>query len=108
MHMRIFLYRLLILFPLQINPSSKQKGVEKFEVSLTVMKMLKAQLCHLPLGFNIISKSNQFRYCDATNCLIFSIINIDDPIKVLACGHTYHKFCYSNNQFKCLYCLSFL
>src|SRR6266498_5620594 len=39
MHTRIFLHRLLILFPLQINLSPKQKGVEKFEISLTAMKM---------------------------------------------------------------------
>ncbi len=108
MHTRIFLHRLLILFPLQINLSPKQKGVEKFEVSLTAMKIPKAQLCHLPLSFSTISKLDQFRYYDATNCLIFSIINIDDPIKVLACNHTYHESCYSNNQFKCLHCLSFL
>ncbi len=108
MHTRIFLHRLLILFLLQINPSLKQKGVEKFEVSLTAIKMLKAQLYHLPLDFSTISKPDQFRYCNATNCLIFSIINIDDPIEVLACGYTYHESCYSNNQFKCLYCLSFL
>ncbi|CAG8667725.1 4067_t:CDS:2 [Ambispora gerdemannii] len=31
-----------------------------------------------------------------------------DPIKVLACGHTYHKSCYTNNGFKCMHCLSFL
>jgi len=72
------------------------------------MKMPKAQLCYLSLGFSTISKPDQFQYCDATNCLIFLIINIDDPIEVLACSYTYHEFCYSNNQFKCLHCLSFL
>ncbi|CAG8701800.1 5120_t:CDS:1, partial [Ambispora gerdemannii] len=29
-------------------------------------------------------------------------------IEVLACGHTYHKICYSRNGSKCLHCLSFL
>lgn len=71
------------------------------------MKMPEARLCHFPLGFNTLHKPDPFRYCDASNCPIYLLINTD-PIKVLACGHTYHKSCYTNNGFKCLHCLSFL
>ncbi|CAG8474925.1 12072_t:CDS:1 [Funneliformis caledonium] len=72
------------------------------------MKMLKAQLRHLPLDFNTAYKLYQFHYCDAANCLIPSSIIADNPIEILACDHTYHKSCYSNNGFKYLHCLLFL
>ncbi|CAG8684555.1 14915_t:CDS:2 [Funneliformis caledonium] len=68
---------------MDINPFPKKKCEEKNDILLVAMKMLKTQLRHLPLGFN-------------------------NPIKILACGYTYHRFCYSNNRFKCLHCLSFL
>ncbi|CAG8724242.1 13686_t:CDS:1 [Funneliformis caledonium] len=69
--------------------------------------MLKAKLCHLPLSFSTLYKSNPFYYCDTTNCSISSFIHTG-LIVVLSCGHTYHKVCYNNNEFKCLYYLSFL
>lgn len=71
------------------------------------MKMPEARLCHLPLGFNTLHKPNPFRYCDSSNCLIF-FSNNPDPIRILACGHTYHESCYINSNFKCLHCLSLL
>ena len=41
-YMRLFYYKLIILFLLQINPSSKKKCKEKNNVLLVAMKMLKA------------------------------------------------------------------
>ena len=97
----------LISLPLQTGLSSKRKRDENVEtIPLIAMKMPEAQLCHLPLGFNTSCKPNSSRYCDASNCLSFSV-NIG-TIEVLACGHTYHKFCYNHNGSKCMHCLSFL
>ncbi|CAG8531776.1 17084_t:CDS:1 [Funneliformis caledonium] len=69
--------------------------------------MPEAKLCHLPLGFNTLHKLNPFYDFDIANCSIFSSINTG-LIVVLACSHTYHKICYNNSRFKCLYCLSYL
>ncbi len=66
--------------------------------------MLDASLSHLPLGFNITHKPDPFYYCDSSN---YSIL-LPTDIKILACGHIYHKYCYNNNGFKCLHCLLFL
>ncbi len=66
--------------------------------------MLDASLSHLPLGFNTAYKPDPFCYYDFSNCSIL----LPTDIKILACGHTYHKYCYDNNGFKCLHCLSFL
>ncbi len=63
-----------------------------------------ASLSHLPLGFNTAHKSDPFCYYDSSNYSI--LLPID--IKILACGHIYHKYCYDNNGFKCLHYLSFL
>jgi len=49
---RFFHHRLLISFPLQINPAPKKGN----DIILAAMKMPKAQLCHLPLGFNTAHK----------------------------------------------------
>ncbi|RHZ52392.1 hypothetical protein Glove_461g14 [Diversispora epigaea] len=67
---------------------------------ITSIKMPEAELSHLPLGF----KPNPLCYCDSSNCSVL----LDTDVKILACGHTYHNFCYVNNGFKCLHCLSFL
>ncbi|CAG8693326.1 7139_t:CDS:2 [Funneliformis caledonium] len=101
-----------LIFPLQstVNPnpySKKRKKIDDIVISLMAMKMPEVRLCHLPLGFNTLYKPNSFRSCDASNCPIPLLINTD-PIKVLTCGHTYHKSCYTNNGFKYLHCLSFL
>ncbi|CAG8611186.1 5164_t:CDS:2 [Funneliformis caledonium] len=69
--------------------------------------MPEAKLCHLPLGFNTLHKSNPFHYYAMTDCSISSSINTGLNV-VLAYGHIYHKVCYDNTRFKCLYCLSFL
>jgi len=108
---RVFNHNSLITFQLQtiITSSSKKKGKEKVDdtISLIAIKMPKARLCHLPLGFSTLYKPDPLRYCDASNCSDFSSINIDQ-IKILACGHTYHTSCYNNNGSKCLHCLLFL
>ncbi len=70
------------------------------------MKILKAKLYHLPLGFNTLYKLNSFYYCDIINYSTL-FINIGS-IMILAYGYTYYKICYDNDEFKCLYCLSFL
>ncbi|RHZ49677.1 hypothetical protein Glove_518g9 [Diversispora epigaea] len=104
---RIFHDNAFLEFPLQnISSSSKKKGKGKINtiVSLASMKMPKAELSHLPLGFNTVYKPNPLCYCDSSNCSVL----LDTDVKILACGHTYHNFCYVNNGFKCLYCLSFL
>ena len=69
------------------------------------MKMPEAWLHHLPLGFSTLHKPDPLHYCDA-NCSNFSVNT--EPIKILACGHTYHTSCYNNNGLKCLHCLLFL
>jgi hypothetical protein len=104
---RIFNHNSLITFPLQTITSSRKKGKAKIDdiISLTAMKMPEAQLRHLPLGFSTLHKPDPLRYCDA-NCSNFSINT--EPIKILACGHTYHTSCYNNNGSKCLHCLLFL
>ncbi|CAG8719813.1 16166_t:CDS:1, partial [Funneliformis caledonium] len=91
-----------------INPSPKKKCKEKNDILLVAIKMPKAQLCHLPLGFSTAHKLYQFHYCDAVNYLIPSFIIADNPIEILVCSYTYYRSCYSNNGFKCLHCLSFL
>ena len=104
---RIFHHKTFLAFSLQaINSSSKRKGKSKanITVSLASMKMPDAGLSHLPLGFNTTHKPDPFRYCDSSNCSIL----LPTDIKILACGHTYHKYCYDNNGFKCLHCLSFI
>ncbi len=87
--------------------SKKKQKTNDIVISLMVMKMPEVWLCYLLLGFNTLYKLDPFRYCDASNYPISLLINID-LIKVLACDHIYHKSCYTNNGFKCLYCLSFL
>ncbi len=88
------------------NPSlKKRKKIDDIIILLKAMKIPEARLCHLPLGFNNLYKPDLFHCCDASNCFI--PINTD-PIRVLACSHIYHKFCYTNNGFKCMHCLSFL
>ncbi|RIB20139.1 hypothetical protein C2G38_2081627, partial [Gigaspora rosea] len=98
----------LLILPLQaiVNPSStKKQKVDNVTISLPAMHMLEAQLCHLPLGFNTSHTPNPFHYCDASNCSISPFVNTD-PCSI--CGHGYHKSCYTNNGFICVYCLSFL
>ncbi len=108
----LFHHKLLILFLLQINLSLKKKEKKGKKnpniVLLVIIKMVKIQLHHFPLGFSIIQKPDQFYYCNISNCLFFLSINIDDPIKVLTYNHTYYKFYYNNIGFKYLHCLSFL
>jgi len=89
-----------------INSSSKRKGKSKanITISLASMKMPDASLSHLPLDFNTAYKPDPFCYCDSSNCSIL----LPTDIKILACDHIYHKYCYDNNGFKCLHCLSFL
>ena len=107
---RLFHDQSPLTFPLQTtaNPS-KKKGKKKKDdsVSLLAMKMPESQLCHLPMGFNTMHKPDPFHYCDASNCSVSSATNMDS-ISVLACGHTYHKSCYTKNGFKCWHCLAFL
>ncbi len=112
-YIHLFNDKIPLIFPLQTvstNSSSKKKGKRKSNdetVILATMKISEAKLCHLSLGFSILHKPNPFCYYDITNCSILLSINIG-LIVILACGHTYHKICYDNNRFKCLYCLSFL
>ena len=111
-HTRVFHNKLPLIIPLQITvnpnpPSKKRQKINEISVSLIAMKMPEARLCHLPLGFNTLHRPDPLQYCDASNCSNSLLINTD-PIKVLACGHTYHKSCYTDNGFKCMHCLSFL
>ncbi|RIB19637.1 hypothetical protein C2G38_2245041 [Gigaspora rosea] len=111
-YIRVFHHKSPLIFSSPIiNSSSKKKGKakEKSEesISLTAMKMPEAHLSHLSLGFNTLHKPDPFRYCDLTNCPVFFPIN-PNPIRILACGHSYHESCYASNDFKCLYCLAFL
>ncbi len=71
------------------------------------MKMLKAKLCYLPLGFSISHKPNSFYYCNTINYSISLSIYID-LIIILFYDHTYYKVYYDNNRFNCSYYLSFL
>ncbi|CAJ0900450.1 1513_t:CDS:2 [Entrophospora sp. SA101] len=103
----IFNHNSLITFPLQTLQtitSLRKKDKEKIDdvISLTAMKMPEARLRHLPLGFSTLHKPDPLHYCDAN----FSTNT--EPIKILACGHTYHTSCYNNNGSKCLNCLLFL
>ncbi|RIB01256.1 hypothetical protein C2G38_2256270, partial [Gigaspora rosea] len=109
-YVRVFHSKTPLTFSQSLSDSSsKKKGKKKYEesISLTAMKMPDAQLCHLPLGFNTSCKPDPFRYCDSSNCLVF-FSNNPDPIRILACGHTYHESCYRNSGLKCLYCLASL
>jgi len=108
----IFNHNSLIIFQLQTitTSSSKKKGKEKVNditVSLIAIKIPKAQLCYLPLGFSTLYKPDPLCYYNSSNCSNFSSINID-LIKILSCDHTYHISCYNNNGLKCLHCLLFL
>ncbi|RIB13199.1 hypothetical protein C2G38_2041183 [Gigaspora rosea] len=109
-YVRVFHSKTPLTFSQSLSDSSsKKKGKKKYEesISLTAMKMPDAQLCHLPLGFNTSCKPDPFRYCDSSNCLVF-FSNNPDPIRILACGHTYHESSYRNSGLKCLYCLASL
>ena len=109
-YMRLFHHNLPLKFSVETtgNPLRKKgKGKIMDSVSLAAMKMPASQLCHLPLGFNTLHKPDPLHYCDASNCSVSSPTNMD-PINILACGHTYHKSCYTTNGSKCLHCLSFL
>ncbi|RIB07814.1 hypothetical protein C2G38_2213320 [Gigaspora rosea] len=70
--------------------------------------MPEAQLCYLLLSFSSLHKPDSFHYCDMFNCFIFLSPFNTDAVIALVCSHTYHKSCYINNGFKCLYCLAFL
>ncbi|RIB26015.1 hypothetical protein C2G38_2065994 [Gigaspora rosea] len=108
-YVRLFHGKSPLILTLQaiVNPSStKKQKVDNVTISLPAMHMLEAQLCHLPLGFNTSHTPNPFHYCDASNCSISPFVNTD-PV-VLSCSHGYHKSCYANNGFICVYCLSLL
>ncbi|CAG8773264.1 17074_t:CDS:2, partial [Funneliformis caledonium] len=77
----------------------KRQSKANITVSLVSMKMSDAGLSHLPLSFNTAHKPDPFHYCDSSNCSIL----LPTDIKILACGYTYHKYCYGNNGFKCLH-----
>ena len=103
----IFHHKTFLTFPLQATSSSlKKKGKKKANmiVLLVSIKILEAELSHLPLNFNTAYKPDPFHYCDSFKCSIL----LPTDIKTLSCDHTYHNFCYSNNGFKCLFCLSFI
>ncbi len=107
MYTRIFHYKTFLTFSLQATSSfSKRKGKKKANmiVSLASIKILEAELSHLPLSFNTTYKLDLFHYYDLSKYSI--LLPID--IKTLSYGHTYHNFCYSNNGFKCLFCLLFI
>ncbi|CAG8704363.1 15334_t:CDS:2, partial [Funneliformis caledonium] len=80
-----------------INLSPKKKCEEKNDILLVAMKMLKAQLRHLPLGFNTTHKLYQFHYCDAANYPVTVTMSLNTCIV----SHSYATVVEPENNIPC-------